>query len=64
MKRTEKQLRFCLETGTEVAKSIYRRAKHDHRLTYEQVEQLREVERMCRNAHVNLNQLKMRKWGK
>lgn len=64
MKRTDENLKFIIRATKEITHSIHVRAKFDHRLTLEQCEQLHVLERARKNAYCNLNQNKMRKWGK
>ena len=64
MKRTDENLKFIIRATKAITRSIYVRAEFDHRLTSEQCEQLRVLERARKNAYCNLNQNRMRKFGK
>jgi hypothetical protein len=64
MKRTDENLEFIIRATKEITRTIYVRAKFDHKLTLKQCEQLRVLERARENAYCNLNQNKMRKFGK
>lgn len=64
MKRTDEQLRFIIEGCREIKRGICVKTRTEHRLLPIECEQLRDIERAKRNAYVNLNQAKMRKWGK
>lgn len=63
-KRTPETLRFIISGANEITHSIHVKARAEHRLTTQECEQLRVLETAKRNAHINLNQAKMRTWGK
>lgn len=63
-KRTADTLRFIIKGADEITHSIHVKAKAEHRLTLAECEQLRTLETAKRNAQINLNQHKMRTWGK
>lgn len=64
MKRTNESLKFIISASREISRSIYIKAKAEHRLTAKQCEQLRTLETARKNAFCNLNQNRMRKFGK
>lgn len=64
MKRTDENLKFIIDATKEITHTIHVRVKSNHRLTLEQCEQLHVLERARKNAYCNLNQNKMRKFGK
>ena len=64
MKRTNEALKFIISASSEISHSIYVKARAEHRLTNEQCEQLRTLETARKNAFCNLNQNKMRQFGK
>lgn len=64
MKRTNELLKFIISASREISHSIYLKAKIEQRLTAEQCDQLRTLENARKNAYCNLNQNRMRKFGK
>ena len=64
MKRTNESLKFIISASREISHGIYVKAKTEHCLTAEQCEQLRTLETARKNAFCNLNQNRMRKFGK
>ena len=64
MKRTNESLKFIISASHEISRDIYKKVKREHHLTAEQREQLCILECAKRNACCNLNQNKMRKFGK
>lgn len=64
MKRTDEQLRYIIKSAKELTHDIHVKARATHSLTLIECEQLHTLEVAKRNAQINLNQSKMRKWGK
>jgi hypothetical protein len=64
MKRTNESLKFIIGASREISYGIRLKAKTEHQLTIEQCEQLRTLETARKNAYCNLNQNKMRQFGK